>query len=197
MMIEAGQTLSMSKVVEKSMDLYGIMDGNARAKMQSDVADFMRLRLKNVLEHVRYDVVDAVLENVDDLYAVSLRAEAVSRFVTTKDAAANIQAFVRVANLARKAGSADVDVSLFTAEEEKSLYQAYTSTASALESLIAGQDYTGAIDALSELSRPIDAFFDGVMVMDKDEKIKANRLGLLRGTDLLIGRVADFTKIVL
>ena len=65
------------------MDLYGIMDGNARAKMQSDVADFMRLRLKNVLEHVRYDVVDAVLENVDDLYAVSLRAESVSRFVTT------------------------------------------------------------------------------------------------------------------
>lgn len=197
MMIEAGQTLSLSKVVEKSMDLYGIVDGKARANMQSDVADFMRLRLKNVLEHVRYDVVDAVLENVDDLYAVSLRAEAVSRFVTTKDAAVNIQAFVRVANLARKAGSADVDASLFTAEEEKSLYQAYTSTASALESLIAGQDYTGAIDALSELSQPIDAFFDGVMVMDKDEKIKANRLGLLRATDLLISRVADFTKIVL
>lgn len=197
MMIEAKYTLSLAKVVAKAMDLYQITDEAARTKMQQDVADFMRLRLKNVLEDVRYDVVDAVLENVDDLYAVSLRAAAVAKFVASDAATANIQAFVRAANLAKKSESAAVDEALFTAPEEKSLYQAYTSTASAVESLVKGQDYTGAIDALTELSKPIDAFFDGVMVMDKDEKVKNNRLGLLKSIDILINRVADFSKVVL
>ena len=197
MMIEAKYTLSLAKVVAKAMDLYQITDEAARTKMQQDVADFMRLRLKNVLEDVRYDVVDAVLENVDDLYAVSLRAAAVAKFVASDAATANIQAFVRAANLAKKSESAAVDAALFTVAEEKSLYQAYTSTASAVESLVKGQDYTGAIDALTELSKPIDAFFDGVMVMDKDEKVKNNRLGLLKSIDTLINRVADFSKVVL
>jgi glycyl-tRNA synthetase beta chain len=197
MMIEAKYTLSLSSVVAKAMDLYGISDEKARTKMQADVADFMRLRLKNVLESVRYDVVDAVLTDVDDLYAVSLRADAVAKFVSADTAAANIQAFVRAANLAKKAASSQITASLLQAAEEKSLYQAYTSTASAVDSLVKGQDYTGAIDALTELSQPIDAFFDGVMVMDKDEKIKDNRLGLLKSIDALVNRVADFSKIVL
>ena len=166
-------------------------------KMQQDVADFMRLRLKNVLEDVRYDVVDAVLENVDDLYAVSLRAEAVAKFVASDAATANIQAFVRAANLAKKADAAAINEALFNTDEEKSLYQVYTATASSVDSLVAGHDYDGAIDALTELSAPIDAFFDGVMVMDKDEKIKNNRLGLLKSIDALVNRVADFSKVVL
>lgn len=196
-MIEAKYTLSLSKLVAKAMDLYKITEEEARKKMQADVADFMRLRLKNVLEDVRYDVVDAVLVDIDDIYAVSLRAEAVSKFVATDAAAANIQAFVRAANLAKKSDSAKIDESLFTTAEEKSLYQAYTSTESAVHSLVKGQDYTGAIDALTELSQPIDAFFDGVMVMDKDETIKKNRLGLLKSIDEVVNRVADFSKIVL
>jgi glycyl-tRNA synthetase beta chain len=101
MMIEAKWQLSLAKVVAKAMDLYNLTDEAARAKMQQDVADFMRLRLKNVLDDVRYDVVDAVLTEVDDLYAVSLRAQAVQKFVSG-DAAAHIQAFVRAANLAAK-----------------------------------------------------------------------------------------------
>ena len=197
MMIEAKYTLSLSKVVAKAMDLYDIKDEAVRTKMQQDVADFMRLRLKNVLEDVRYDVVDAVLENIDDLYAVSLRAEAVAKFVASDAAVANIQAFVRAANLAKKSESAAIDEALFTTDEEKNLYQVYTATASSLDSLVAGRDYTGAIDALTELSAPIDAFFEGVMVMDKDEKVKNNRLGLLKSIDALVKRVADFSKVVL
>lgn len=199
MMIEAKYTLSLSGLVDKAMDLYKITDEQRRQKMQSDVADFMRLRLKNVLEDVRYDIVDAVLTDVDDLYAVTLRAKALSEFVATnaEAAAANIQSFVRAANLARKSASAKMDESLFTTAEEKSLYQAYTSTESAVQSLVNGQDYMGAIDALTELSKPIDTFFDAVMVMDKDENIKNNRLGLLKAIDAVVNRVADFSKIVL
>ena len=66
-----------------------------------------------------------------------------------------------------------------------------------MDSLLEGQDYDGAIDALRDLAAPIDALFDAVMVMDKEAKIRQNRLALLFAVDRLIRRVADFDKIVL
>ena len=59
-----------------------------------------------------------------------------------------------------------------------------------------GRDYAGVMDALTELAQPIDAFFDGVMVMDKDEMIRRNRLALLKSIECLIEQAADFDKIV-
>lgn len=196
MMIEAKYHLSLSALVNKSMDLYGITDEAVREKMQQDVADFMRLRLKNVLESVRYDVLDAVLGDVDDLYAVAQRAAAVEAFVAGKDAEKNIQAFVRVGNLAKKAGQAAVDVALFQNDEERALYAAYEKADKAAAEKLQAEDYAGALEAFTQLSQPIDAFFDGVMVMDKDENIRDNRLGLLKSIDTLVKRVADFSKIV-
>ena len=198
MMIEAKYQVSLSSLVAAEMDLLGIGDADARMKMQADVADFIRLRLKNVLADakIRYDVVDAVLQDVDDIYAVYLRARTLAKALE-KDMTKTIQAFVRAGNLAKKAKNSAVDAALFNTAEEKALYQAYTSAQSAVDSLVKGQDYLGAIDALSDLAAPIDAFFDGVMVMDKDEKIRSNRLGLLKSVDELIHRVADFSKLVL
>lgn len=199
MMIEAKWQLSLTKVVAKAMDLYGISDEAARNKMQQDVADFMRLRLKNVLEgeNIRYDVIDSVTADVDDLYAVELRAQAVQKFVGTEAAVGNIQAFVRAANLAAKAETEGFKDELLQVEAEKTLGQVCRSTESSVKSLLAGQDYVGAIDALTELTAPIDKFFEDVMVMDKDEAVRNNRLGLLKSIVSLVGKVADFSKIVL
>lgn len=198
MMIEAKYHLSISRLVAKAMDLYGITEAEERAKMQADVAEFLRLRLRNVLEaeQIRYDAADAVLGDVEDIYNVLLRARAVTAFTGQKDAARSIQAFVRVANIARKNAAETIYPERFHMAEEKALYQAYTSTKSAVESLVSGEDFEGAIDALTELAAPIDAFFDNVMVMDKDEAIKDNRLALLRGVDGIIREVADFTRLV-
>ena len=198
MMIEAKYHLSISRLVAKAMDLYGITETEERAKMQADVAEFLRLRLRNVLEaeQIRYDAADAVLGDVEDIYNVLLRARAVTAFTGQKDAARSIQAFVRVANIARKNAAETIYPERFHMAEEKALYQAYTSTKSAVESLVSGEDFEGAIDALTELAAPIDAFFDNVMVMDKDEAIKDNRLALLRGVDGIIREVADFTRLV-
>jgi len=198
MLIEAEYHVSLSALVASAMDMLGMQDAAARTKMQADVADFMRLRLKNVLAdaNIRYDIVDAVLGNVDDIYAVYLRAQAVAKALE-QDMTKSIQAFVRAGNLAKKAETEGMAEALFTVPEEKALYQAYVSTASALESLLKGQDYLGALDDLEELAAPIDAFFDAVMVMDKDEKIRKNRLGLLKAIDALVNEVADFSKIVL
>ena len=200
MLKEAQYHISLSQLVAKAMELLKIADAGQQAKLQNDVADFMKLRLKNVLADagIRYDVVDAVFVTVDDIYGVFLRAQAVNEAVK-QDMEKTIQAFVRTGNIARKAEDvqAAVEADLLAEQVEKDLCKAYEAAASKVEKEIVAQDYAGAIATLSQLAAPIDAFFDGVMVMDKDEKIKNNRLGLLKLVDNLICQVADFSKIVL
>ena len=200
MLKEAQYHISLSQLVAKAMELLNIADAGQQAKLQNDVADFMKLRLKNVLADagIRYDVVDAVFVTVDDIYGVFLRAQAVNEAVK-QDMEKTIQAFVRTGNIARKAEDvqAAVEADLLAEQVEKDLCKAYEAAASKVEKEIVAQDYAGAIATLSQLAAPIDAFFDGVMVMDKDEKIKNNRLGLLKLVDNLICQVADFSKIVL
>ena len=200
MLKEAQYHISLSQLVAKAMELLNIADAGQQAKLQNDVADFMKLRLKNVLADagIRYDVVDAVFVTVDDIYGVFLRAQAVNEAVK-QDMEKTIQAFVRTGNIARKAEDvqAAVETDLLAEQVEKDLCKAYEAAASKVEREIEAQDYAGAIATLSQLAAPIDAFFDGVMVMDKDEKIKNNRLGLLKLVDNLICQVADFSKIVL
>ena len=200
MLKEAQYHISLSQLVAKAMELLKIADAGQQAKLQKDVADFMKLRLKNVLADagIRYDVVDAVFVTVDDIYGVFLRAQAVNEAVK-QDMEKTIQAFVRTGNIARKAEDvqAAVEAGLLAEQVEKDLCKAYEAASDKAEKEIAAQDYAGAIATLSQLAAPIDAFFDGVMVMDKDEKIKNNRLGLLKLVDNLICQVADFSKIVL
>lgn len=200
MLKEAQYHISLSQLVAKAMELLKIADAGQQAKLQKDVADFMKLRLKNVMADagIRYDVVDAVFVTVDDIYGVFLRAQAVNEAVK-QDMEKTIQAFVRTGNIARKAEDvqAAVEAGLLAEQVEKDLYKAYEDAASKVEKEVAAQDYAGAIATLSQLAAPIDVFFDGVMVMDKDEKIKNNRLGLLKLVDNLICQVADFSKIVL
>lgn len=200
MLKEAQYHISLSQLVAKAMELLKIADAGQQAKLQNDVADFMKLRLKNVLADagIRYDVVDAVFVTVDDIYGVFLRAQAVNEAVK-QDMEKTIQAFVRTGNIARKAEDvqAAVEADLLAEQVEKDLCKAYEAASAKAEKEIAAQDYAGAIATLSQLAAPIDAFFDGVMVMDKDEKIKNNRLGLLKLVDNLVCQVADFSKIVL
>ena len=198
--IEAGLTLSLCELVGWTMDLLNIKDEAVREKMQADVADFMRLRLKNVLaeEGVRYDIADAVLGDIDDMSRVLLAAKALEEQLAAPDMAGAVQAFVRVANLAAKAQDTEVhvDAALFETEEERELMKAYTSAKSAAESLIEAHDYVGAIDDFKDLAEPINAFFDGVMVMADDAALRRNRLALLKGIDDLLREAADFSKIV-
>jgi glycyl-tRNA synthetase beta chain len=190
----------LESLVKEALRLLSITDKEKAAKILSDVQEFFRLRLKNVLtdEEVRYDIVDAALSiGMDDIYVTYLKAKAVSKQLASKDMTKAIQAFVRVGNLAKKAEAIEIKENLFNTAEEVDLYKAYVSAASAVDSLIEGQDYHGAIDAMMDLTAPIDAFFDKVMVMDKDEAIKNNRLALLKSITVMVNKVADFSKVVI
>jgi len=197
MLTEAKYQISLSALVETAMDLLHLEDAEARGKMQQDAADFIRLRLKNVLaDSVRYDVADSVLANVDDPYAVTLRAKAVADFAKQADSVKAVQAFVRTGNIAKQAESAEIDASLFLTDAEKNLYRAYQTAREAVSSCTPKQDFAGAIEALCKMTAPIDAFFDAVMVMDREEKIRNTRLGLMKSIQMLLLEVADFSKLV-
>ena len=190
-------SLSIRELVEPAMDLLNITDKVGREKIQSDVEDFMRLRVKNLLgSSTRYDVIDAVIDDVDDVFAVTLKAEAVEQFLKTPDATKNIQSFVRVSNLAKKAETTEINSELFTLDAEKVLHGAFAAIKVAADELVDKKDFLGALDVLKKLSTPIDSFFDSVMVMDENLALRKNRLALLKSIDDLLGKIADFGKIV-
>jgi len=61
--------------------------------------------------------------------------------------------------------------------------------------LFAKSDYAGALETMAQLKGVIDGFFDSVLVMDKDESVRRNRLALLTRIQALFSRIADFRKI--
>ena len=191
MLIEQESTMLLSDLVDEACDLYDLEE--FRDKMQVYVADFIRLRLKNVLSErgVRYDVQEAVLGDVDLVADVPVRAAYVERLLASEGGDALVQSFVRVGNIARSVTGGTVDPALFQAEEEGALLSAYQAAAAARAE---GED---TLPAERALGKAINAFFDAVMVMDKDVRIKENRLSLLKMIDDYLLETADYSKIVL
>ena len=192
MLIDHKSGLLLSDLVEEASDLYDL-DVSLCQKMQVYVADFIRLRLKNVLTErgVRYDVQEAVLTDVDFVADVPVRAAYVERLLASDGADALVQSFVRVGNIARMTETGVVDPALFVAQEEGALHAAYE------RAVAARAEGADTLPAEQALAAAIDAFFDAVMVMDKDERIKKNRLTLLKAIDNYLLYTADYSKIVL
>lgn len=191
MLIEQESTMLLSDLVDEACDLYDLEE--FRDKMQVYVADFIRLRLKNVLSErgVRYDVQEAVLGDVDLVADVPVRAAYVERLLASEGGEALVQSFVRVGNIARSVTGGTVDPALFKAEEEGALLSAYQAAAAARAE---GED---TLPTEQALGRAIDTFFDAVMVMDKEARVKENRLSLLKMIDDDLLETADYSKIVL
>ena len=190
-LIEQESTMLLSDLVDEACDLYDLEE--FRDKMQVYVADFIRLRLKNVLSErgVRYDVQEAVLGDVDLVADVPVRAAYVERLLASEGGEALVQSFVRVGNIARSVTGSTLDPALFKAEEEGALLSAYQAAAAARAE---GED---TLPTEQALGRAIDTFFDAVMVMDKDARVKENRLSLLKMIDDYLLETADYSKIVL
>ena len=194
-LIESGRNMSLTAFINESMSLLNVAE-EKRSKLLSDILSFMKLRLKTVLSDagIRYDVIDAVIDDTDDVYAVYQKALAVADKLNAQDLTGVIQAFVRVSNISKENILA-VDPALFSCQEETLLYNNYLDVLNNVNNL--KNNYCAVIDKLAALAAPIDSFFDKVMVMDKDEKIRNNRLALLKNIDNLIKGTADFSKIVL
>jgi glycyl-tRNA synthetase beta chain len=102
-----------------------------------------------------------------------------------------------VTNLASKAASPTMNTELFKERAELELIQAFDKINTEYEEYVDNREYGKALELMITLKKPIDDFFDNIMVMVEDESIKNNRLGLLKSIADMMNRIADLGAIVI
>ena len=176
------------------------------AKFDESVRIFFRERLEFYLKDVRgyaYDVVKAVLAaDADDVVDALARAEAVKQVMHMPEFQAIGAACKRMRNILRQASdkkfkpAEKFEYLPEAADEEKSLMAFMESTSEKVEAHRSKKEYLEALLLLSTAREPVDRFFDKVMVMVEDDKVRANRLALLRTLLKEFSTIADFSEIV-
>jgi glycyl-tRNA synthetase beta chain len=170
------------------------------------IREFLRERLDFYLREVlgyRYDVVHAVLSaGFEDLVDVITRAQAVSDVMAMPEFQAIAAACKRMRNILRQAREKGIATARQfeslpdSANEEKELAAYAERNALRIENHRQAKEYRDALLLLSTAREKIDGFFDKVMVMVEDERIRANRLALLEKLLKEFSTIADFSEIV-
>ena len=145
------------------------------------------------------DAVDAVLaKGLSHPLDVAARLDAIERFRTTEAATALAAAGKRIANILRKADGAvsgAIDPDALVEPAERALADALDAARPDIEARFAARDYAGAMTSTATLREPVDAFFDAVMVMDEDPRLRANRLALLARVEDLCSFTAELSRL--
>ena len=170
---------------------------------RADLRAFILERFAGYLKEQGFSTlqVEAVLsQNPARLDVVPQQLEAVKAFQTLPEAESLAAANKRVANILRQAqakGESFNKTERKTLKEpaEVALFTALETTASRALPMYERGDYTGYLKSFAVLKQPVDAFFDSVMVMAKEEDLRHNRLALLRDLRDAMNRVADISKL--
>ena len=175
-------------------------------KYAESIAGFFRERMEFYLRDVRgysYDVVKAVLAaDTNDVVDALARAEAVKQVLHMPEFQAIGAACKRMRNILKQATEKGIRTAETfeylpqTADEEKNLMAYMEQTAPKVEGSRAKKDYADALITLSTVRERVDAFFDKVMVMVDDQRVRANRLALLQRLLKEFSTIADFSEIV-
>ena len=212
LILENGLRLSLGRVLQAARQTYdnAIFEAVKDVPTSDPVAfvvDRLRVHLRE--EGVRHDLVKAVFakdlsdgDDLSDLVKICNRIEALSTFLASADGADLLAGYRRANNIVRIEQKKDdlsldgnVDDAVLEAVEERQLYQGLESADHRIRLALEKEDFADAMAALAELRRPIDTFFDKVIVNADDPKIRKNRLNLLSNIHRSIARVADFSKI--
>jgi glycyl-tRNA synthetase beta chain len=128
---------------------------------------------------------------------VPRQLEAVRAFAGLPEAESLAGANKRIGNILKQAGAVrpGFDVALLVLPEEKALAAAFKGVQGTVEKAYGELEYTHALKALASLKAPVDAFFDKVMVMDKDARVRDNRIGFLGTLHGTMNRIADLSKL--
>jgi glycyl-tRNA synthetase beta chain len=152
------------------------------------------------------DVIAAIASvSVDHVPNVWNRVRALEKLKKAPDFEPLAVAFKRVVNIIKQAGQSGtvaagdtekrVDESLFQDECERALFRAHQDVKNKVANRLDQGDFDQALLDIASLRDSVDAFFDGVMVMTDDVRIRENRLALLKHIAALFGKFADFSKI--
>jgi glycyl-tRNA synthetase beta chain len=175
------------------------------AGTQSDLQLFIRERLRSYLRESGYSAneVEAVLaSNPERIDEIPRWLAAVRAFASLPEAESLAAANKRVGNILKQAQAkgesfGNAQAGEFEHEEKaaRDLFTALREVSGRAMPLLKNGDYTGYLKAFAVLKSPVDAFFDSVMVMVDDPKLRRNRLALLKDLRDDMNRIADISKL--
>jgi len=197
-LIEREHNLALSDLVGAAATVYKEQQGfTVSTETQTDIIKFIRGRLTAFYQSqdIATNTINSVMAcEPDRPLDFERRVKAVHAFYGSDDAVNLAAANKRISNILKKqeqSVSTNVDAQLFQQDEERNLFSAIDSIESECTALFNAGDYERGLAKLASLRAPVDSFFDEVMVMAEDEKLKNNRLSLLKKMQSLFLQVAD------
>ena len=193
--VQKSLNIDLQELIKKSIELMPVEIADKNA-LYNDVKMFFEQRLNiYYTEKYRHDVVDACISGgnvLSDLKNFADRVEFVSEKIQSAEFAKLNEAANRVIRIVKDYKSEQIPVdTLFNCPQEKQLWTCTSSID--IEKL----NYKEIYEQLSKIISIIDEFFEKVLVMDKDEKVKQNRLNLLYSLKRKFDKIADFSKLVI
>jgi len=196
--------ISLKDIIWKSLSLYKEsvsvelkIDEN---EIVSQILYFLKQRVKNIFleDGIRYDVIDAVLavDSDGDVVDVKHRIKAIEELYNQPIFGKILNSSSRVLNLSKNSEETEIDRSLLKEKAELRLYHNYENNYPRIKEFISNKEYKKVFNLLGDLCEPVGEFFDQVLVMDKDEEIRKNRISLIKKIGILFNQVADLSKIV-
>lgn len=195
--VEKNLPLDLVDLAQRAAALYG--DKLSNANVVEDVVDFIlgRFRAWYQEEGIAVDVIQAVLACRPTKPAdFDARVKAVNHFRTLDAAQALAAANKRVQNILSKVDGAlpeNIDLSLCREPQEINLAERVLELQRELQPLFEKGDYQTVLSRLADLRESVDSFFDNVMVNAEDEKLRQNRLALLKNLRDLFFKIADIS----
>ena len=188
--------ISLRPIIVESMNLLNVPT-DKQDELLGQVEEFITLRLKNIFldREVPHHVIDLLLSN-NELSVAD--AEGLVKALLANRIDENVelvQAFTRMYNLVKDVTYTGVDESLLKEEAERALYEAATKASEASIDAWDKNDYDAVVAVPATLVPAINTFFEDVMVMDKDEAIKANRLQLVRLAYSVMAIIGDISAL--
>ena len=191
--------LTLDFLIDESIDLFKGTLKKPAEEIKKEILGFFQGRLQNQLiaQGLAYDTVEAVLtEGISDVVSALEKIKALQDFRQNPEFEPLSIAFKRVDNILKDFRDPQIDLNLLRDDAEIKLFSVFENIKTRVEKGITENDFNFTLGELAKLRPPVDAFFDSVMVMDKDEKIRHNRLSLLAEISVLFHKIADFSKIV-
>lgn len=188
--------ISLRPIFKASMELLNVA-ADKQEELLNQVEEFFTLRLKNIFldREVPHHVIDLLLSN-NELSVAD--AEGLVNALLANRIDENVelvQAYTRMYNLVKDVEYTGVNSDLLKEDAEKALFEAASKASEASLTAWEAGDYAAVVAVPATLVPTINQFFEDVMVMDKDEAIKANRLQLLRLAYSVMAIIGDISAL--
>lgn len=191
---------SFPRLVERVLAIHGTKLKMPKAEIVDYVREFFLNRLKYLFERdgYRYDLINAALgAGLDSILRASGRVKALEALKSSPEFEPFILMAKRVSNiLAGTPAAGTPSPDLFTEKAERELYSTFTIVRDNSVPMLAKGDFIQAQKLVFRLQPALNAFFEKVLVMDKDANLRKNRLALLRAIKKILDAMADYSQVV-